>query len=489
MISNKKYGQTFSLTSLVKVFLALLAILFLAETMIMFILPFLHLENVVVENFADSLLLAILSSPFIWWLISRSKRAAEELAVSEDSLRLIYNSVYDAIFIHDLNGDIIDVNDKMLEMYGVNREQACTLSIKDDYSSRDNPLEELERLRERVRAGESLFFEWKARRPQDGSVFDVEVFLRKIAMKGKDVILATVRDITERKQADQKQKNLQVRLLQAQKLESIGQLAAGIAHEINTPVQFISTNINFINEAFSESSQTITSLFELLESVKKSQVTEAQIRANETLAENLDWDYLKEEIPRAISQSKEGIQRVTSIVQAMKEFSHPGSKEKVDTDLNRIIKTTITVSRNEWKYVATVDTDLEPELPLVPCLANEMAQVFLNLLINAVHAIENQLGKNPEGKKGRITLSTKRHDHHVEIRITDTGGGIPKHIQNMVFDPFFTTKEVGKGTGQGLTIAYDVVTNKHNGTLHFVTEPGLETTFIIRLPLQGEEIS
>lgn len=296
-------------------------------------------------------------------------------------------------------------------------------------------------------------------------------------------LVLQIKRALEKKHADKEQEKLNILLLQAQKLESVGRLAAGIAHEINTPIQFISTNINFINEAFQELSQVINSLLELFESTKKSAVTEAQIKANNEIIAHLDWDYLKEEIPRAIDQSNEGIRRVTSIVQAMKEFSHPGGgKQKVNADLNRIIETTITISRNEWKYVATVDTDLDSELQYVPCLVDEMGQVFLNILINAAHAIENRLGNNPEGEKGKITISTKQHDKYIEIRINDTGCGIPAHIRDKVFDPFFTTKEVGKGTGQGLTIAHDVVTRKHNGTLDLETEPGAGTTFIIRLP-------
>ncbi len=286
----------------------------------------------------------------------------------------------------------------------------------------------------------------------------------------------------ERIKAQQEREQLHARLLQAQKLESVGQLAAGIAHEINTPAQFISANVNFLSEAFAALSQLIGTLLELLASVKKGTVTEGQIKANEEILARLDWDYLKEEIPGALIQSAEGIQRVTSIVQAMKEFSHPGGKQKVNTDLNRIIETTITVSRNEWKYVATVTTDLDPALQPVPCLADEMGQVLLNLLVNAAHAIEHRLGRNPDGKKGKITLTTRQHDQYVEIGVNDTGAGIPEHIRDKIFDPFFTTKEVGKGTGQGLTIAYDVITNKHNGTIVFETETNVGTTFIIRLP-------
>ncbi|MDD3813909.1 MAG: response regulator [Desulfocapsaceae bacterium] len=305
-------------------------------------------------------------------------------------------------------------------------------------------------------------------------------FLQKPYQIGQ--LMLQVKRAIEKKQADQEHEKLNIQLMQAQKMESVGRLAAGIAHEINTPIQFISTNISFLNEAFKESSQLITSLLELHESIKKGEVTEAQIKENDQIIARLDWDYLREEIPRAIDQSNDGLQRVTSIVQAMKEFSHPGNKQKDTADLNRIIETTITISRNEWKYVATVATDLDPELLPLPCLANELGQVFLNLIINAAHAIANQLGKNPEGEKGLITISTKQYDQHVEIRITDTGCGIPTHIHNKVFDPFFTTKDIGKGTGQGLTIAHDVIVGKHNGTIDLESEPGSGSTFIIRLP-------
>jgi signal transduction histidine kinase len=294
-------------------------------------------------------------------------------------------------------------------------------------------------------------------------------------------LMLQIKRAIEKQQMNREQEKLQIRLLQAQKLESVGQLAAGIAHEINSPAQFIGTNINFIDEAFREVSQVLTSLLELHESVKNNRVTESQIKTNEELISLLDWKYFQEEIPRAISQSQEGIQRVTSIVQAMKEFSHPGKKQKLDTDLNQIIRTIITVSRNEWKYVATVDTNLDLDLPLIPCLADEIGQVILNLIINSTHAIEKKLGQNPEGEKGRITVSTSQHEQHVEIQVADTGDGIPKHIQSKVFDLFFTTKEVGKGTGQGLAIAHDVITGKHDGTLTFESEPGLGTTFTIRL--------
>jgi two-component system NtrC family sensor kinase len=274
----------------------------------------------------------------------------------------------------------------------------------------------------------------------------------------------------------------QTRLLQAQKLEAVGQLAAGIAHEINTPAQFISSNIDFIENSFLDIKCLIDSRWGMADAVMQEPALAALSRERERLLEELDWDYLKEEIPRAILQSKEGIKRVTTIVQAMKEFSHPGSKEKEFCDLNKIIETTIVVASNEWKYAAEIVTHLDPDLPRVFCLANEIGQVILNILINATHAIA---GKNINtGEKGTITISTRHTPDHVELCIEDTGTGIPENIRDRIFEPFFTTKGVGKGTGQGLAISHDVVEKKHDGTLAFTSEVGKGTIFTIQLPVK-----
>ena len=216
-------------------------------------------------------------------------------------------------------------------------------------------------------------------------------------------------------------------------------------------------------------------------------VDDALLNRIETEIEEIDWDYLAEEIPSAIEQSREGVQRVTSIVRAMKEFSHPGTKEKVLLDINKIIDTTVTISRNEWKYVADLEMDLDESLPSVPCLSDEMSQVFLNLIVNAAQAIGEQLGDNPEGPKGTIRITTRPLEREVEIRISDTGPGIPEEVRQKIFDPFFTTKDPGKGTGQGLAIARDVVVHKHGGAIEVESEPGQGAVFIIRLPLEMEE--
>ncbi|MBL7032856.1 MAG: PAS domain S-box protein [Candidatus Delongbacteria bacterium] len=307
----------------------------------------------------------------------------------------------------------------------------------------------------------------------------VEVVLAPIFDETGKIVqcIDTSRDITERKQ-------LEMELGHARKLESVGQLAAGIAHEINTPAQFVSNNINFLQESFNDVLKLVTRYQQLLETGRENPLTAEIVADIEKLVKEVDWEYLEEEIPSAIDQSQDGIDRIAKIVRAMKEFSHPGNKEKAPKDLNEIIETTMTVARNEWKYVADIDLELSPDLPLVDCLADEMGQVFLNIIVNAAHAIADKIGNNG---KGSIRISTVAVDDWVEIRIEDSGGGIPQAAQDHIFDPFFTTKDVGRGTGQGLTIAYDVITSKHQGTLSFETKEGVGTTFIVRLPLSMVE--
>ena len=273
-------------------------------------------------------------------------------------------------------------------------------------------------------------------------------------------------------------------LAQAQKLESIGQLAAGIAHEINTPAQYVGDNIRFLNEAFDDVGQIREQYRLLLEAVKSGHPVNELLDTIDAAAGRADLEYLVREIPKALSQSLEGIERITGIVRAMKEFSHPGTGTKTNIDLNKAIESTITVARNEYKYVADMVMELDPGLPLVPCLPGEFNQVVLNLVINAAHAIAEKLKNDPE-TRGTITIGTRADGEFAEVRIKDTGSGIREEIRSRIFDPFFTTKEVGKGTGQGLAISRSVVVNKHGGTIDFVTELGRGTTFIVKLPLAG----
>lgn len=288
-------------------------------------------------------------------------------------------------------------------------------------------------------------------------------------------------DITERSM-------LEDQLRQAQKLESVGQLAAGIAHEINTPTQYIWDNVRFLKESFQDLKELLTSHARLLTEAKAGALSKEILDEVITQIERVDADYLLEEIPRAIEQTLEGVSRVSTLVSAMKEFSHPGTKEKIMLDLNHAIQSTITVARNEWKYVAEMEVDLDPTLPLVCCQPGEINQVILNLIVNAAHAIGDALGKE-SSKKGIIKVQTRNRPECAEIRIQDTGTGIPEKIRARIFDPFFTTKEIGKGTGQGLAIARSVVVDKHHGTIHFESEEGKGTAFIIRLPNGTETLT
>jgi signal transduction histidine kinase len=280
-------------------------------------------------------------------------------------------------------------------------------------------------------------------------------------------------------------KTLQGLLAHAQKLEAVGQLAAGVAHEINTPLQYVGGSIRFLQDSFKDLLQLVTETAGFVGRVAEGDVSEDAIARMQSELEAADLDYLTEEIPEAFSQSIQGLDRVAKIVGAMKEFSHPGQEGKTNVDLNHAIESTITVAASEWKHVAEVVNEFDRSLPLVKCFPSELNQVFLNLLVNAAHAVGDVVGDASEGK-GKITIVTRCVDDHVEIRLTDTGTGIPKHARERVFDPFFTTKEVGKGTGQGLSMAHAIITDKHKGRIYFETAENIGTTFVIELPLESE---
>ena len=291
-----------------------------------------------------------------------------------------------------------------------------------------------------------------------------------------DGFVAIFKDITE-------QKKLDSQLRQAQKLESIGQLAAGIAHEINTPIQYIGDNTRFLKETLDDLVGLIAQYRNLAGELESGGAALSLIPKIKELEEEADLEYILEESPLAVKQSLDGLDRVAEIVRAMKEFSHPGGKEKSLVDLNRALESTAIVSKNEYKYVADLKLDLDPDLPAIQALPGELNQVFLNLIVNAAHAIEEKMGEDEN--KGLITVSTKKLVDAVQVTISDTGPGIPEEIVHRIFDPFFTTKEPGKGTGQGLAIAYSVVVDKHGGSIDVQTGLGKGTSFVIRLPVEG----
>jgi two-component system, NtrC family, sensor kinase len=274
---------------------------------------------------------------------------------------------------------------------------------------------------------------------------------------------------------------VQMQAASATKLESIGQLAAGIAHEINTPTQYVGDNVRFLGDSFK---QILKLLDDLIAAATTGAARSASIGNH---ADAIDLPYLREEIPKAVAQSLEGIERIGTIVGAMKEFSHPGH-DRTLTDINRAVAGAITVATNEWKYVATIITEFDPGLPLVAVFPGEFNQVILNIIVNAAHAIGDGVSSARQGK-GVIRVVTSHTAHELEVSISDNGCGMPRHVQDKIFDPFFTTKPVGKGTGQGLAIAHNAIVQKHGGALSVNSEVGQGTTFTIRLPLDPSRLA
>lgn len=310
-------------------------------------------------------------------------------------------------------------------------------------------------------------------RNSTGTLFIEDVSLSPIRNSegSLSAFVAVKRDISAKLQLEQQ-------LLRSQKLEAVGQLAAGIAHEINTPIQYVSDNIRFLKDSFADLGTLLDRLNALGETATDGAISPADLHK---AIEDADTGYLLAEIPKALGQSLDGVDRVARIVRAMKDFSHPAT-ERTPLDINRAIASTATVASNEWKYVAELTTDFDMELPQVPVMPGDFNQVILNMIVNAAHAIGEVVGDDARGR-GRITLSTRRLDDAAEIRIRDTSCGMTPEIAARIFDPFFTTKAVGKGTGQGLQMAHNVIVAKHGGTINVESTPGVGTTFIICLPL------
>jgi signal transduction histidine kinase len=256
----------------------------------------------------------------------------------------------------------------------------------------------------------------------------------------------------------------------------------GVAHEINTPIQYVGENIRFMKEAFGDLVETAKAQLELLSALEGGNISRELVDQVRSQVEDAELDYLFDEIPVVLSQSLDGVETVSSIVSAMKNFAQPGIDYKVDTDINQALLNTLNVSANEWKYYAEIETDLDSALPPVSVMPSEINQALLNVIVNAADAIRICLERTASEEKGRITLRTRLDGDWVVIEISDTGCGIPREIQSKIFDPFFTTKDVGQGTGQGLTVAHLAIVKKHAGKITLLHSSDEGTTFEIRLP-------
>jgi len=402
---------------------------------------------------------------------------------SERKFRAIIDQTFQFIGITTPDGILFDVNETALAFSGVDKKDVIDKPFWEGPWWAHSP--ELQgKLRDAVkRAASGEFIRFEATHPDsEGKLHCVDFSLKPIKDEGGSVIylIPEGRDISEWKRMEEERKQLESQLSLSQKMEAIGQLAAGIAHEINTPIQYIGDNLSFLQDSI----QSMSKYFDRVQAVQANPSAPSDLASEiQNASAEADLDFLREELPKALQQASEGVSRISEIVLAMKEFSHPGAKGKTPIDINKALTTTITVARNEWKYVADVKTELTPSLPAVTGMPGEINQVFLNLLVNAAHAIGDVVGNS--GSKGTILVQTLLNGEMVEVRIKDSGTGIPEAIRNRIFEPFFTTKPVGKGTGQGLSLAHSIIVKKHGGQLFFESEEGKGSTFIIRLPVDA----
>ena len=308
----------------------------------------------------------------------------------------------------------------------------------------------------------------------DGSERVVEVVASGVKRSGENELVVLIQDRTGRQQ-------LETQLRHAQKMESVGQLAAGVAHEINTPIQFVGDNLRFLGNSF----EGVERLLHILDKVNQDsvghQLLNEALEQKRLLEQDMDLDFARKEIPEAIQQSIVGIERVATIVQGMKEFSHPGNASPTAVDINGALKSTISVSRNEWKYVADIRTDFDESLPIISGYPGDLNQAFLNIIVNAAHAIEACTNID----RGEIVISTSTQHDCVVVEIADNGCGITEKDLQKVFEPFYTTKEVGKGTGQGLSVVHSVIVDKHNGKIEVDSTLGQGTVLMVRLPYES----
>lgn len=408
--------------------------------------------------------------------MTESKTA--DLALEREILARSIDQAPEAMFFMDGHGTIIYTNDAFCELVGYSREDILGQSL-DLLRSDRQPDDLIEEILSTLKTG-NLWGGNIIAEKKDGELFQKAWVISPVrAESGAGIwYRANAQEITTDAQ-------MESQIRQSQKMEAIGQLASGIAHEINTPTQYIGDNLQFFQESFGGINQLLKKCEELIGAVESGADTKTIVQEIRTFSEEVDLEFLVEETPGAIERALEGNHRVAEVVRAMKEFAHPSAEEMTPTDINRAIRNTISVARNEWKYVADIDSQLSEKMPPVTCLPGAMNQVFLNMLVNAAHAIADVVGES--GEKGTVTIATSLDSNWAVIRVSDTGCGIPAENVDRIFNPFFTTKDIGKGTGQGLAIAHAVVVDTHGGKLDVESEVGKGTTFTIRIPLHGPD--
>lgn len=395
-------------------------------------------------------------------------------------LQVLIDSIPYPIFYKDAKGFYLGCNTAFEAFIGYQREQVvgstvydvAPAELADVYHKADNDL---------IEKGGIQKYETQVRYA-DGSLHEV-YFSKATFRDSKGMIgglIGIMIDMTD-------QREIERQLRQAQKMETVGQLASGVAHEINTPVQFVLNNITYLRDSLQDLFDLMNSCRSFLKGERHNPLIGSRI--NHILDEmGLDEsDQRRYDLLETVDESIEGLEQITQVVQAIKEFAHPSGGEKTTFSIGEVIKRTVTVSRNEWKNLAEMTLELDPDLPQIIGYPSEIEQVFLNLILNAAQAIGTSRRRRPE-QMGSIMIRTGRDGDWVTASVSDNGDGIPEKYRERVFDPFFTTKIVGEGSGQGLTICYAIIVEKHGGKLTFTTETDKGTTFHIRLPIEPEEL-
>ncbi len=392
----------------------------------------------------------------------------KEVEAHNRLLAFVVERMVENVSITDTDGYITYVNPAFESVTGYSSEEAIGQKHA-ILSSGKHSEQYYERLWDTITRGNV----WRGRfinRKKDGDLYYADGSILPVRSDGKRIThyVSIARDITSKL-------IMESQLRKAQKLESIGHLTAGISHEINTPMRYIGDNLAYLDDAYRQ----LTPVLQIL--IRPDLYARLPDPLRETMA-GVDIPKILDNMPAAIAETGEGVSAVNRIVGAMKRFSHPGSEYAVSVDLNTQIRNAATITRNEWKYVARMEFDLDPDIAPVYCYPDDFNQAMLNLILNAAHAVEDRLGRTQNDEMGRIVLSTSRRDDEVEIRVKDTGSGIPEDLQDEIFNPFFTTKEIGRGTGQGLSIVHAAIVKKHCGRVRFTTGPE-GTEFILNIPV------
>ena len=395
--------------------------------------------------------------------------AQEALHASTKHFRQLFATIPIPVCLRDRStGHFLEVNDAAIKLYGYPREQFLQMTIADIVVSDEIMSPSVSQTRDQ---SDQILKE--RHRTRDG-VIDVEVKISPVAFTAVPALLAVAQDVTERNQ-------MAIERLHGQKLQAVGALAAGVAHEINTPIQFVGDNVRFLRDAFTGMAKVLEQYEAFYQAIRGESLPQAALDELDAALRQADLEFLRKEVPLALDQTLDGVSRVATIVQALKMFSPADLGAQVAADLNSALESTLVVARNELKYLAEVETAFG-NLPPVVCYPGDLNQVFLNLLLNAAHSIEDVV--NGTGDKGKIRVETHVEGDWAVVAIGDTGAGIPENIRDRIFEPFFTTKPVGKGTGQGLALARTIV-EKHGGCLSFESEMARGTTFFVRIPIYG----